>query len=252
MTSKGKERQQAIYNYVTTNGYASVTELAALLHVSESTIKRDLDHLDQKKILQRKHGGTFSGTGTVTPPYASRAKAAKSEKFRIAKAASELIEEGESLFLDAGSTIFALYQQITARKTTIFTNSLSVLTTSNPHVSHVYALEGEVSLKSMLIRGALSVENLERIHPDKIFFSSIGLSSDYWILDKFDADCAFTRRLLQMPSKKIMLLDSTKFNTTGTFKTAPIERVDTMIIDSGISQADVEAIRARSMELIIA
>ncbi len=252
MTTKGKERQNAILNYITTNGYASVTELADLLHVSESTIKRDLDIMDQKKLVQRKHGGAFSGAGGVTPPYAYRAKAAKSEKFRIAKAACALLEEGDSLFIDAGSTTFAFYQQITAPKVTVFTNSLSILTAANPHVAHVYALEGEAYIKSMLLRGALCVENLDRIHPDKIFISSVGLSPDYWILDKYDVGCAFTRRLLQMPGRKILLLDSTKFNASGTFKSAPIERVDTMIIDSGVSRADADAIRARGVELVIA
>ena len=208
--------------------------------------------MDQEKLLQRKHGGAFSGTGSSTPPYVSRAKAAKSEKFDIGKAACGLLEEGDALFIDAGSTTFAFYQQIVTPGVTVFTNSLSILTTPNPHVAHMYALEGEVYIKSMLLRGALCVENLDRIHPDKVFISSIGLSLDYWILDKYDARCVFIRRLLQMPVRKIFLMDSTKFNASGTFKSAPIERVDTMIIDSGISQADADAIRSRGVELIIA
>jgi DeoR/GlpR family transcriptional regulator of sugar metabolism len=252
LTAKGKERQSAILNYITTNGYASVTELADLLRVSESTIKRDLDVMDRENLVQRKHGGAFSGTGSVTPPYAYRAKAAKSEKFRIAKAACGLLEEGDALFIDAGSTTFAFYQQIAVPKVTVFTNSLSILTAPNPHVAHVYALEGEAYIKSMLLRGALCVENLDRIHPDKVFISSIGLSPDYWILDKHDVGCAFTRRLLQMPSRKIILLDSTKFTASGTFRSAPIELVDTMITNSEVSQTDADAIRSRGVELIIA
>jgi DeoR family fructose operon transcriptional repressor len=251
MTPKGKERQGTICNYIKTNGYASVTELAELLRVSQSTIKRDLDELDQKKQVQRTHGGALSGSGGMTPPYAYRVKAAKSEKFRIAKSASLLIVEGDTLFIDGGSTTFALYQQITAQKVTVFTNSLTVLTTYNPCIAHVYALEGESLCKSMILHGSLSVENLERIRPDKIFLSSRGLSSDYQLLDKYDAGSVFIRRLLRMPAEKILLLDSTKFNATGTFKSAPVDWVDMLITDSGISQADTDAIRERGIKLVI-
>lgn len=251
MTQKGQERLDAIYAYITTNGYASVAELSKLFNVSESTIKRDLDLLDQQELVQRKHGGAFSCSEAAVPPFSFRTKAAKREKFRIAQAASALIEDGDVIFIDAGSTNFALYQQITAKNVTIFTTSLSVLTTPNEHISHVYALEGEAFPKSMVLRGALCVENLERINPDKVFLSSMGISRDYEILNKYDTDRVFVRQLLRMACQRILLMDSTKFGRAGMFRSAPIQQADLMITDSGIQPSDADAIRARGLELMI-
>lgn len=251
MTTKGQKRLSSIYDYINANGFVTVSELAEIFSVSDSTIKRDLDLLDEQQLIQRKHGGAFTSMEGVTPPYAYRAKAAAGEKFRIARAACEWIADGDVLFIDAGSTNFAMYQQIAADNITVFTNSLAILTAPNRHVAHVYALEGEVFPKSMILRGSLAVENLDRINPDKIFFSSMGLSHDYYLLNRYAADCVFIRRLLRMDCQKFLLLDSSKIVKSGTFRSAPIEKVDVLITDDQMPASAVEAIRAKGIKLII-
>lgn len=251
MRTKGQERLDAIYSYINTNGFSSVAELSKCFEVSESTIKRDLNALAHENLVRRNHGGVFACNRDSTPPYSIRSKIAINEKFRIAGAAVDFVEDSDVLFIDAGTTNFALYQLIAADNVTVFTTSLSVLVTPNDHIAHVFALEGEAYARSMVLRGGLCVENLERINPDKVFLSSAGLSKNYEVLSKYDSDHLFVRQLLKLPSKKFLLMDSTKIGKISMFRSAPIHSVDVMITDSGIQASDAEAIRARGVELIV-
>ena len=209
--------------------------------------------MSSEKIVERIHGGAVVVNNETVRLYQIRKKINENEKIRIAKAATILIEDNDVIYIDAGSTCFFLYADIQQKNITVFTSSLSILTHENENVSHLFALEGEVDRESFMIGGTLSIENLARINPTKIFFSTSALSKNYEILCDIDSLSVFMKKYLQMPAKKFLLMDSSKIGSSRAFKVGSINQVNTFITDDGIKQSDIEAIRALSpnMEIII-
>jgi len=252
MLNNTKDRHESIISCLQTRNFVSVSDLAAMFQVSESTIKRDLNALAKKHPIRRTHGGVFL-RGDVLDPYNLRSGKSSAMKRQIASRANQFIEDGDTIFIEAGTTCFSLYQQITARDLTIFTTSTSIATTTSNYTNSVYLLGGEVDITHMAVHGSLCIENLRQIAPKKFFLSCSGLGENYEMLTKYASSRLFHQQLLAMPGEKIFMVDSTKihYSGTGMFRSSSIQSMDVIITDSGISAEDEKMIRALGVELIV-
>jgi DeoR/GlpR family transcriptional regulator of sugar metabolism len=123
----GESRRNQLLELVRSNGFASLPELAEQLDVSESTIRRDLEFLEQQGAIRRTHGGVFyTGTAPKLPHFEERQPAQWDKKQAIAQAAVQLIEDGDTLLLDGGSTTYEVARLLGDRRLQIVTNSLPV------------------------------------------------------------------------------------------------------------------------------
>lgn len=257
MSAKRENRIGSIYTYLNKVGYASIPELALTFEVSKSTIKRDLDLMDKENMIERVHGGATVIKNETVRLYQIRKNINAAEKLRIAKTAANFVDDDDVIFIDAGSTCFSMYAEIRAKNVTVFTSNLSILTyeieNENENVSHLYTIEGELQRDVYMIGGTLSIENLKRINPSKIFFSTSAISKNFDILCDNDILSIFLKNLIEMQGKKYFLLDASKIGETRAFKVNSINHVDTMITDDRISKTDITALKelAPDLEIII-
>src|SRR6516162_2110640 len=105
MTVLVEERRQRVLDLVSRRGFVSLLDLAQAIHVSESTIRRDLDHLHQQGVVKRTHGGAmYVGDGSALPALEDRSSAELNEKQTIAREAAARIRDGDTILLDGGTT----------------------------------------------------------------------------------------------------------------------------------------------------
>lgn len=253
MSIKSENRLTEIYHYLKDVGYASISELASIFSVSVSTIKRDLDKLNEQKMVDRIHGGAMIINTENIPSYNYRKNLNIDEKRRIGKAAADLIEENDVIYIDTGSTCYELYTQIHAKNVTLFTINVPILSFKNPSISRLFVLEGEFFMDLSAISGILTIENLSRINPSKLFFSTSVISNDYEIQCQNDMSSILYNKIVHMPGKKILLADASKIGLSDNFRVADLSQVDVFITDNRIKPSDVKAIRslAPNTEIII-
>ena len=253
MTKKNIERLNSIYSFVKNAGYASVNELTDIFQVSISTIKRDLEILDKEGKLKRVSGGVTITRNELDTPTSivSYANITTNKKIKIAKMINEVIDDNDSIFFDVGSSCYMAYQHLTRKNTTIFTPSIQILTTENENVAHLYCLEGEAVRPYLIIRGFPLLENLNRIDPNKIVFSCMGLNANYNLIGRVDYDNYILRKLLEMNGEKILLLDSSKICMSNEFCVPGIEKIDILITDDNIDEKHVKNIEEKGVKVLI-
>ncbi len=253
MAKKNIERLNSIYSFVKNAGYASVNELSKMFDVSISTIKRDLETLDNEGKLKRVSGGVTITRHELDTPTSivSYANIHTDNKLKIAKMINEVVQDNDSIFFDVGSSCYMAYQHLTKKNTTVFTPSIQILTTENENVAHLYCLEGEAVRPYLVIRGFPLLENLNRINPNKIVFSCMGLNSNYDLIGRVDYDNFILRKLLEMNGEKIIHLDSEKICISNEFCVPGIDKINTLITDDKIEEHHKRNIEEKGVNVII-
>ena len=206
MSTKRELRIAAIYTYLLSHNYASVNELVEEFKVSKSTIKRDLEEMEKKNMTDKVRGGTVIKLGQEDPPYSTKKNMDTSAKAAIGRAAAELVEDDDVVLILGGITCFEVYKAIHAQNVTVFSVNVETFTAPNEHVAHLYALEGEVSVRSGVINGIMTLQNLQRITPDKVFLST-SLSDDFVLQCRTDREFALVSAVANMSAVKIFMAD---------------------------------------------
>lgn len=253
--AKKEKRLQALLSYINACEYVPITQLMEEFKVSKSTIIRDLTQLDEDGQIERIHGGARAITSDRLTQFHIREEMNKDAKRLIAKEAATQIQDHDIVYLDTGSTCFMLFEEITAQNVTIFTPNLAIVNAeTKSNISHIYVLEGEVSKTSYSLGGNLTLENMKRICPNKIFFSALGLNhrQNHEIRCATELQMSSYKLLCKMDGMKILLLDSSKIGIREAFQGNSIRDVDLMITDDQIKPEDAESIRNDVPQLIIA
>ena len=236
------------------NRVRTIAELAAALQVSEATVRRDLRTLEQRGALQRVHGGAVSvDEGEKREPlFHEKATLRADEKERIAEAALGLIEDGDSVYLDGGSTVLALARKLGSRRElTVVTNSLMAAAELMESGHRLILLGGEFRPLSRTLVGPLTSPIGEALHIGKAFFGTIGLSASG--VSTTDPGEAFTKKLiLGRAERAILLADSGKFGRTSLVEAGKLDDFDTVVSDSGASVEFQRILKKHKIELILA
>lgn len=251
--AKKEERIQALLSYIRTYEYVPITQLMDEFQVSKSTIVRDLAQMDQDGLIERIHGGARALTNDRLTKFHIREKMNEEAKAKIVKEAAKQIEDHDVIYLDTGSTCFMLYQEITAKDITVFTPNLAIVNAeTNPNISHIYVLEGELSKTSYSLGGNLTIENMQRIYPDKIFFSALGLNNRqrHEIRCATEIQMSTYKTICKMEGEKIMLMDSSKIGLREAFRGNSIKDIDMLITDNNIKDKDAKSL-AEDVNLIV-
>lgn len=230
------ERRHKILELLRTSQAISVSELCSILEASEATIRRDLALLGNEGKLERTHGGAlFSENKLNTEDKVNtRESMAIKEKVWIAQQAFELLEDHDSIILDAGTTTLELAKLIGQSKLhlSVITNSTIVFgaIAENPHVELIM-LGGKVRSNTLAVVGTVADEMLKRFHVDKVFLGTNGITVDAGLTtsDMDEAQIKYT--MLKMARQRIVLADNTKFNKVYMNLIASLSMVDILITD---------------------
>lgn len=225
------ERLQQIQKILNQNKTASVSELSAKLYVSEATVRRDLNELQQQGLVKRIHGGVvlIEGTNREVPLYV-RERQNHNAKVEIASRAASYLQDGQVLFLDASSTVQHLVKHLESYKDlTILTNGLKTAQelSSLPH--KIYCTGGLLLRNSSAYVGSYAERIVHEFNADLLFFSSRGVSEDGRITDDSAEETLLRRAMFEQSKKRIYLCDSSKFGLLFCYNLCTIRQVDAII-----------------------
>jgi len=236
-----EERQLAILRRLEAAGKVTVEELAAAFGVSTPTVRSDLSRLEERGLLRRTHGGAIGASSTLfEPPFSQREVMHRPEKRAIAALAATLVQEGDTILLDAGTTTCELALRLRPfRSLTVVTNSLenaSVLMDS-PGVQ-VILVGGLIQPRRRAALGPLAMRFLEPFHVDRAFlaFNGVDAEAGFTVVD-FDA-ADVKRQMMARASEVVVLADSSKIGKTAFAAVAPLAAAHFLITDPGIAPED--------------
>ena len=247
------DRQNQIIELVTRQPETSLAELSREFGCAEITIRRDLADLAAQQRIIRTHGGylTQSEIG-IERPYLERIKSNYEEKSKIGKAAAALVQEGDRIFINDGSTLYHLVRHLPDIKITIYTNSLAYMNELNAlHNAKVYIIGGEMSRDHLCLMGPLTDRMLESLHVDKAFLGADGINTRGMCTGS-DLDMARTAEImLKHADKSYLLVDQTKFGLNGEAAYAHLKNMHSVVTTGRIPQK-YKSIIKKTGKLIIA
>jgi DeoR/GlpR family transcriptional regulator of sugar metabolism len=242
-----KDRRSHIAQLLGRDGGVNVDELARLLNVTASTIRRDLTRLAVEGGIARTYGGAVSFANRAEePPLHQRALQARAEKDAIGRWAANQIGEGETVILDAGSTVGRVAHHLRHRTgLTVITNGLtSVIELADSDI-RVVALGGELRHISHGFVGPLTDMTLARLSADRAFLGADGLVADRGICEASTVQTC-TKELMAARSRKVYVLaDGSKIAQAPFDAWAPLEQPWTLVTDSTATSEQLEPFRRR-------
>jgi DeoR family transcriptional regulator of aga operon len=245
-------RRTAILDRLSRAGFVQVADLRRDLACSEATIRRDLQQLELDGYLQRTHGGAVSD-GERELPVTSKVSRMADAKQRIAAAAAELIPEAEqAVGFTGGTTTQYVARRLAGRSGLIVvTNAINVVTELVDADIRVVVVGGELRRPSWELVGPLGEPAASQLHLDVMFTGVDGISVAGG-LTTFNALEARTNQvLIERSSRVIVVADHTKLGRATFAQIAPIDVVDTVVTDSGADPAELDALRAAGVSVVV-
>ncbi|RCW61073.1 MULTISPECIES: DeoR/GlpR family DNA-binding transcription regulator [Halanaerobium] len=238
-----EERRQRILEKINIDGTVHVSDLSEELDVTEETIRRDLDVLDERELLSRIHGGAVAieTNSKAELSFNVRENKMKNSKTEIAKKAVNLIEEGETIFLDASTTAMYLARELAnLNNLTVITNSIKIMMELIDYDNiTVISTGGTLRSNSFSFVGPLANETVKKYFADKIFASCKGITVQHGATDSNELEIEVKENMIKQTNEIIILADHCKLNQTGLAKFVNFEDIDTLITDSN---ADIKII----------
>ncbi|MFN8193740.1 MAG: DeoR/GlpR family DNA-binding transcription regulator [Nocardioidaceae bacterium] len=248
----GSTRQDELLNYLRTFRTGHVAELSQILGASPSTIRRDLDELQERGLVERVHGGAQITTIGIEAGPAMRARNHPAEKRRIGEAAARLIEPGTTILISGGTTTEHMLPFLGGvRDVTIITNGVQIAAglCDHPDIS-VIVLGGELRGESMSVLGPMVTSMVQNFSVDLLFMGAFGVDPAEGVTGANLAETETDRALLGVTRRLVVLADTSKLTQRGPVRLAPTASVDTLVIDDAIDPSAVDRFRAAGVEVI--
>lgn len=249
------ERKRYILNELQRNGSVVITDLAERIQVSSMTIRRDLNAMAEDGMVTLEHGGAVLNNGSLFKCNMSfKSEINATEKQRIAAKCMEYINEGDSIFLDAGTTPNEVAVLLRGKRNiSVLTHSLMVAnTTANMRNIKLIMCPGEFRENSMAFLGPLTDDFIQHFQIDTLFLSLEGIDLNDG-LSVVDVQDGHTKKVLVEKAKRVICIaDHSKFNKSFFYKIAPVADVDLVVTDTGLDAATQELFRQNNVPLVLA
>jgi len=251
---KAAERQLRICQMFESKDFLDLETLCRELDASESSVRRDLDVLEKQIVLKRVYGGAVP----VQPPgnsvfdFTVESGRFSDEKSRIGRLTAGLIEDGQTVILDGGSTVAAVAQELAAKSLHVVTNSLPIAEMLESRRNVELTLTGgylDPRIRVML--GPLCEQMLGLIRADVVIMG-IGSISDAGFSNNNTLVVGSEQKMIEIANKLIVVADHTKFGRSAMIPVAQLEAADVVVSDSGLAPEYVELLRSKGIEVLLA
>lgn len=249
MTMLVLERQKLIMNLLGEAGSVRVSDLAERFNVTEETVRRDLDKLEEQGMLHRSHGGAVAAKAREKEvPYWFREITREREKSVIAHRALERIQEGDRVILDASTTAWHIAKRLRDMELTVVTNSIRVaVALSEFEKINVISVGGQLAKRSLSYVGPQAEANMKNYHVDKLFLSCAGVDLDRGLSDLTEQQASMRRCMLGQADKRYLLVDHSKIGVKALAVIGGLDQVDELITDGRASGEFIEQLKNRGM-----
>ena len=250
---RDSSRRERLLEIVRLNGFASLPNLVNELEVSGSTIRRDLDFLENTGVVRRTHGGVFyTGPTPKVTHFEHRQGQSWSEKKAIARAAAASIKDGETILLDGGSTTYELAQCLIGRPIQVVTNSLPVATLfTSGDSADVVLIGGYVHGRTGVCTGPYANSMLRELNVQTAIISVAGANEGGF----YNSNLLLVeteREMMRSADKVTVVADSTKFGHTSLARLCELKEISTLVADNGLSEHWREQLEMAGVDVIIA
>ena len=249
------ERRQSLLEVLRKQPGLRVPELAQALDVSEGTVRNDLNALGEEGKLKRVHGGAVLNDQDQfqNNSFVRRFKQNSAAKLAIAQEAAVLVNDSDSILLDASSTAYYLARTLSDRKKLrVMTNGFEVARELAQNTSNtVILIGGVVNNDSSSVTGLLSEKIIAEMHIEKAFFSCSGFSLERGMTEVHFAEAQLKRKAIESSRQVIALIDSTKFGKEDLTPFASTDQITHLMTDDGLSSEWIEKLKQAQIEFTL-
>lgn len=249
-----EERRQHILGIAHSEGRVRVRDLSKSLGISQITIRKDLDYLQSKGLLQRSHGGALPAQpgALFDPSLQEKEKSHHGEKERIAAAAVELVKEGQCVMLDSGTTTTAVAHALKRfSHLTVITNAVNIAADLTGTNFEVILTGGILRKNSFSLVGPLAEDMLAEMHADILFLGVDGFDMDIGLTTPNLLESRVNRAMVHGSAKIVAVCDSTKFERRSLSRIVPSTSIHQIITDSGISRKVLDQLQSLNIEVTL-
>lgn len=234
--------------------FLDLETLCRELDASESSIRRDLDVLEEQNVLKRVYGGAvpMQPRGNGAFDFTVERERFSDEKSRIARLTASLIEDGQTVILDGGSTVAAVAQELAGKSLHIVTNSLPIAEALETRRNIELTLTGgylDPRIRVML--GPLCEQMLSLIRAD-VLIMGIGSISEAGLSNNNTLVVGSEQKMIEIASKVIIVADHTKFGRSAMIPVAQLDAADTVVSDTDLAAEYMELLHASGVEVLLA
>lgn len=233
-----EDRRDKASQELSEKGFMSLAELVQVLDVSESTIRRDLEVLEEQGVIRRTHGGAVyvQDSGGHRLAFSERETSARAEKRAIALAVAALIPPAQTVILNGGTTCYEVAKSVRGRHLNVITNSVPIASLLSTELeTEVTLVGGYVYPRTGVALGATAEQQLEMLHATQLVMSCAGVT-EQGAFNSNQMMVDVERKMLSVAEEVILAVDHTKFGRRAVTKLCSLGELDVIVTDSGVSE----------------
>lgn len=247
------DRHTEILRMLDSSNVVKVSDLSGRFKVSEETVRRDLEHLEQDGVVRRIYGGAVRVSGRAMElSFQKRQTRNLEQKRRIAHLAKDLIADGESVLMDSSTSCLELARSLPHMQVKVLTNSVTTVMELAEKGVQVMSTGGTLRQNNLSFVGPIAERSLEGYYVDKVFLSCRGITLREGPTDASDLEVELKRKMLRAARRVIFLIDSSKFGQVGFCSIAGLREVHTIVTDAKVPPQSVAELQDAGVEVLIA
>ena len=249
-----EERKRKISHFIKEKEKATVAELSNLFGVSESTIRRDLEELDGQGEIQRAHGGAVAVERSAPePPVVHRMAESEEEKRKIGRAAAQLVQDGEVIFLGSGTTTLEVARHLDDKNDlTVITNALNVANqlAGKQNVT-VIVIGGLLRHSELSLVGHITEQALKELRADKVIMGMRAISIKEGLTNDYLPETMTDRAIINFAPEIIVVADHSKLGRVSTAYVAPVKQITALVTDARADPIFLNCLREMGIRVIV-
>ena len=252
------QRRQQILDYLQRHRTVRSTVLRDLFESSEATIRRDLEWLEKHGLVERTHGGAILVQRMQHEAvYHASAQTNQEEKRRIGRLAASLVENGETIFLNNGTTttevMLALKQRADLENITVFTNNVSAAVAAQDTPFEVVLLGGAYRPRSYSLVGRFAGDVLRKVFAQRVILGADGIGVRHGCTSPISSEAEIGRLMMERClGPTVIVVDHSKWGVIGSYQVASIDQVDIIVTDSKLPDDSQQGMEKLDVQLLIA
>jgi DeoR family transcriptional regulator, fructose operon transcriptional repressor len=245
-----ESRRRRLLELITRQGYATLDELVRVIGVSESTIRRDLESLDLSGSVKRTHGGAvYAGEVRSMPAFEERTATAAEEKRAIGLTAAGLLDDGDTVLLDGGTTTMEVARALLGRRLQVVTNSLPIAQLlASSQQTDLILIGGYIYPRTGVALGPLAIASMQSIRVRTAILGAGGIVAE-GIYNSNSLLVETERQMMDCGQEVMIVADHTKFGRLALARLCGLEHVDHVVVDSELSEEDRAMLAAAGVSI---
>jgi len=249
-----EERRQNILKLLSEQGRVTVGELSEIFNVSEVTVRKDLEVLEDMKFLTRTHGGAILSESIIDVPAIYQRRILNKEiKEQIGSKAAELIKDNEIIILDSGTTTFEITKGLkNFSSLVVITNSLEIC---NELIKcdgiRVIAIGGEIDRENLSMRSLVAQQVIRNYSADKAIIGVSALSLEHGFTTSNELAASIKKQMIKSAKQIIVVSDSSKFDKVSFCPVCEYDEIDVLVTDRNIRKEYLEAFQKKGIKVFL-